>query len=244
MVLTAAPNATRCQDAASATLPLCVSPASQATTRQPPMLAPSVLTSCASHAPTPPIASTAYPDTISTAVEIAGNAALKSQGVSYAIPANVAMPIRLLPYCQYTCSICQVNGCEICNAVIPTQCVTCSSLYYLSSNACYSCGLSMTGCLNCLTSTHCLKCMVGSYLAANFTCQSCFYLFKGCAECSATSCTVCQGGYTMNVTSCATCIAFLPGCLYCTSTTVCLSCQSGYYAAASTVIPVVHYRLS
>lgn len=40
----------------------------------------------------------------------------------------------------------------------------------------------------------------------------------------------------MNVTTCATCVAFIPGCLYCTSTSVCLSCQSGYYQSGNTCI--------
>jgi proprotein convertase subtilisin/kexin type 5 len=40
----------------------------------------------------------------------------------------------------------------------------------------------------------------------------------------------------MNGTVCRTCISFIAGCLYCTSTSVCLSCQSGYYQAGNTCV--------
>ena len=40
----------------------------------------------------------------------------------------------------------------------------------------------------------------------------------------------------MNATTCAYCMQYITGCQYCTSTTVCLSCQSGYFTLANTCV--------
>ena len=141
--------------------------------------------------------------------------------------------ICINPYVLQTdgsCLLCQINYAAKCSSIVSAT--LCISGYYPSDNYCYSCLLN---CADCSSSSDCKSCISGYYLNSSvLTCNFCPTNCLTCDQYNSSRCLSCQNGYSLSSSyTCDQITCLIQNCLYCSSTTICNQCVTGYYWSSS-----------
>lgn len=185
-------------------------------------------------------------DTVAFTLSSAGANLLNLSTINYRYRSCVSPTIYFMESQNLCYDVCPasyypVTTSNYCASCYP-GCLTCSGS---SSTACSTCNTTANRTLN---GTAC-PCVTTLYDSGVIQCQPCS---PGCYGCTgtATNCTTCpsnaqrtqsgsscpcNSGYVDNGTAvCATCGSIIPGCLTCTSTTNCTTCDSSQYMSLNT----------
>lgn len=159
----------------------------------------------------------------------------------------------------YTCYPCPAT-CSAC--LNSTYCTSCETGYELSSNLCV-CGTACNDCMSnstgiCSSCTYspsfsCSSCVTG-YYSSGGNCLLCNLVWSSCTECTISTCLSCQSPFIVVSTGCAcnntaglyksivgstclSCSSIIANCSTCSNTgsTICSSCDLGYYVSSSQV---------
>lgn len=149
--------------------------------------------------------------------------------------------------CHYSCYLCSsianAAGCSSCSnsdnrQLVGTSCQPKVGYYESNSQVALPCS-GMTGCLECSSIVYCTRCQIGYFVNSVNVCTLCSTIDIFCAKCSMVAgvftCIAClSSAYTKRPSDgvCLPCNVFKANCLTCFSSTVCLTCASGYVVAA------------
>jgi len=162
--------------------------------------------------------------------------------------------------CQTNCPIqdygdTDTNTCQPCSSICgscsgsSTTCITCNATagYYLSgttcllcNNICATCQTTSTNCTSCsgtyLQNNTCQStCPTGYYERSDYTCQLCDTSCSTCSAGGSTNCNSCPTGYYLSPSTTGGCMICDVTCNTCnTTSTTCLSCNSGTYLYSNT----------